>query len=128
MSSVPSPSTGEEKVLAGVAYLGACILYIPTIVILLIKKDSQFVKFHCFQMLSFILFGIVLAVLNVALMITSKLIPFIGGLIAGIGWLAVLIIWLGLLVYWVILMVKAFQGETMKIPFIGDYIEENLLN
>ena len=116
MSSVPSPETSEEKMMAGIAYLGGCILYIPTIIILLIKKDSQFVKFHCFQMLSFILFGVVLVVLNVALMLVAKIIPIIGAVIAFVGGLGVLVIWLGLMVYWIILMIKAFKGETMKIP------------
>lgn len=103
-------STGLEQNVAGVlCYLG---VFITGIVFLILEKDNHFVKFHAMQS----------TVLFLGLAIISSVIgwiPFIGWLIAGICSFAGVILW-------IVLMVKAYNNETMKIPVVAD-ISDSLL-
>jgi len=131
VSPTPSPAgepTSDEKIMAAIAYLGAMILYIPTLVIFLLKKDeSRFIKFHCLQTFSFLVVGIIMIAINIALGIVGT-IPVVG-VIVGLG-AGLLFMLLGLVMfcYWVFLIIKAFQGEEYEIPFVGNYIKQNLMN
>jgi len=75
---------------------------------LLIEKDNKFVRFHAMQ--SLMTFGAVLLV---------SFVPFL-------GWLVSLVLVPVSLVLWVVLMYKAYQGESFKLPVIGDLAEKQL--
>lgn len=45
------------------------------------------------------------------------------GFIPVAGWAIMSVLWVVELVLWVLLMVKAYQGETFKLPIIGDLAE-----
>ena len=79
---------------------------------LVVERKSEYVRFHAMQ--SLITFGI----LGVAVLISTFL-PVIGGLI---NWLAGLLI----LVLWVLMMVKAWQGERFKLPWVGNEAEKQV--
>jgi uncharacterized membrane protein len=49
------------------------------------------------------------------------LIPVLGFLLA---WLATGVTLLGLVILWLVLLVKALQGQTFKLPFIGNLAEK----
>lgn len=100
---------GNENLLGAVAYLGA---FITGIILLLVEKQSKFVRFHAMQ--STILFGGIF-VANVAL-----------GFIPLLGWLAGLLLSLLGFVLWIVCMWKAFQGETYKVPYVGEMAEKQL--
>jgi uncharacterized membrane protein len=55
---------------------------------------------------------------------------FIAGIALGfipiLGALVGLILWFAAFIFWIICMWKAFQGETYKIPYIGDLAEKQL--
>jgi len=86
--------------------------WITGIVFLFLEKENEYVRFHAMQSL----------VTFLALFIISVAI----GWIPILGWLiSVLISILGL-VLWIMLMIKAYQGETYKLPYAGDFAEEQL--
>lgn len=100
---------GNENLLGAASYL---LGFITGIIILLIEKQSSFVRFHAMQ--STILFGGVF-VANFAL-----------GFIPILGWIAGLFLSLGAFILWIVLMWKAFQGEMYKVPYVGELAEKQL--
>ena len=100
---------GNENILGAVAYL---LGFVTGIVLLLVEKNSKFVRFHAMQ--SIVLFG-GLFVVNLAL-----------GFIPLLGWLVAFILSLVAFVLWLVLMWKAFNGEMYKAPFVGNIAEKQL--
>lgn len=100
---------GNENLMAAVAYL---LGFITGIILLLVEKQSKFVRFHAMQ--SVILFG-GLFVVNMAL-----------GFIPILGWLVGLLLSFAAFILWIVLMWKAFQGEMYKVPYVGDLAEKQL--
>ena len=104
-----SAAAGNENLMGAAAYL---LGFVTGIIFLLVEKESKFVRFHAMQ--STILFGGVF-IANMAL-----------GFVPILGWIAGLLISLGSFVLWIVLMWKAFQGETYKVPYVGDLAEQQL--
>ena len=103
-----SSSTGLETNLGGLlAYL---LGFVTGILFLIVEKEDRLVRFHAYQSLA--TFG-GLFVLSLG----SNLIPLLGQLIIG------LITPIGFIL-WVVLMVQAFRGRHLKLPWIGDWAEE----
>jgi uncharacterized membrane protein len=103
-------STGLQANIAGLlCYLG---VWVTGIVFLIIEKKSQSVRFHAAQ--SLVVFG-VLSILGFIL----NLIPYIRFVSVLISLLSAIV---GLLAFilWLILMYKAYQGETYKLPIVGN--------
>ncbi len=89
----PTDDVQKNKVLAAISYI-----YIISLVLLLVKKDSPFVQFHAKQ--AFILF----------------LASLVAGFIPIIGLLLQIVI----LVFMIIGFVAALQGKSRKFPLISD--------
>jgi len=107
-------STGmEPKIAVLLAYLFS---WLGGLIIWLIEKENKFVKWNALQAL---ILGIVEAII-VILMIIFGWIPFIGWLFVVIGWLALVAI----LVAVIIAIVKAFSGETFRIPGISSLTDK----
>lgn len=100
---------GNENLMGAVAYL---LGFITGIVLLLVEKQSKFVRFHAMQ--STILFG-GLFIVNVGL-----------GFIPLLGWLAGLLLSLLGFILWIVCLWKAFQGEMYKVPYVGNLAEKQL--
>ncbi len=100
---------GNENLLGAVAYL---LGFVTGIVLLLVEKQSKFVRFHAMQ--STIFFG-GLFVVNIAL-----------GFIPLLGWLVGFLLSIAAFVMWIMLMWKAFQGEMYKLPYVGEMAEKQL--
>jgi uncharacterized membrane protein len=100
---------GNEHLMGAASYI---LGFITGIIFLLIEKESKFVRFHAMQ--STILFGGIF-VINIAL-----------GFIPILGWLVGLLLSFAAFILWIVLMWKAFQGETYKVPWVGDLAEEQL--
>ena len=100
---------GTPNVVAVLAYLGGAI---TGIVVLIVEKKDQFVRFHAMQ--STVTFLLVL----VANLLLSN-VPVFSRLAS---W-PLLVAVTGL---WIVLMVKAFMGERYKLPYIGDFAERQL--
>ncbi|MCL4360535.1 DUF4870 domain-containing protein [Patescibacteria group bacterium] len=100
---------GNENLMAAAAYL---LGFVTGIIILLIEKQSKFVRFHAMQ--STILFGGIF-VANIVL-----------GFIPILGWIVGLVLSLVAFILWIVLMWKAFQGEMYKVPYVGDMAAQQL--
>lgn len=102
-------STGMQANVAGLlCYL---VGFISGIIFFLIEKENKFVRFHAMQ--SIVTFG--------SLFVLGIILPFI----PFIGIVLVPIIWVVNVVLWIVLMIKAYQGETFKLPIAGDIAEKN---
>ena len=101
-------STGLKANVAGLlCYVG---VWITGIIFLVLEKKSSFVRFHAAQSLvTFGLIGILNIFLGTIFSRTWFLSSFLNGLIG-----------LGAFILWIVLMVKAYQGETYKLPIVGD--------
>ncbi|MGO4110326.1 DUF4870 domain-containing protein [Paenibacillus sp. YAF4_2] len=101
-------STGiDPKVAALLAYF---LGFITGIIFLVVEKQSRFVKFHALQSIAV---SVVFIVLNLIL-----------GFIPIIGWLLGLIVTPVGFILWIALMLLALQGKRFKLPYIGDWAEQ----
>lgn len=95
------------------AALSYLLFLITGIYFYLTEKEDAFVRFHARQSIIFSLVIILgFTVLN--------LIPFI-------GWVITPLFGLVCFAFWLLLMVKAYQGEEYKIPWLTDFVEEKIL-
>jgi len=101
-------STGLDPRLAGL--LSYLLGFLSGIIFLVVERKNSFVRFHAMQ-------STVTFIGLLAASIVAGIIPVLGPLLA---WLVQILT----LVLWILLMVKAFQGETYKLPVIGDMAEE----
>jgi uncharacterized membrane protein len=91
----------EENVAGLLCYL---LGWLTGIIFLILGKDSKFVSFHAMQsILTFLPLHILVWILP----------PFF-------GWLLILLSF----ILWIILMIKAYQGERLKLPVVGDIAEK----
>jgi uncharacterized membrane protein len=103
-----SPTEGLQENVAGL--LCYVLGWVTGLIFLLIDK-RPWVKFHAAQ--SIVVFG-GLTILRIAL-------AFMGGLFGGfLGWGIVALLGLVGLVLWVLLMIKAYQHETFRVPIAAD--------
>ena len=98
-----------SNVVAALAYVGGPL---TGIVVLVMEKKDQFVRFHAMQ--STVTFLLVL----VANLLLSN--------VPVVHWLASWPLVLAVTALWIVLMVKAFTGERYKLPYIGDFAERQL--
>jgi len=96
---------------ATLAYL---LGFITGIYFYVTEKEDAFIRFHARQSIIF------------------SLTAAIGGLVLGVIPLVNLVIYplwgLACFALWLLLMVKAYQGEEYKIPWLTDFVEEKILS
>jgi uncharacterized membrane protein len=88
---------------------------LPAIVFLLLNpyKKNRFVRFHSIQCIVFFMVGV--AVLLLCFAVISPLFLVLISLVVGFA----------LFVVWSVLIVKALQGEMLKLPLIGPFAESH---
>lgn len=92
----PAPTGApDSKLMAALSYL-----WILSIIMLAIKKDDDFVKFHAKQGLVIFIFSLI------------GIIPFL--------WFISWLIWIITVILVIIGFIKAYNGERFKIPVVGD--------
>ena len=102
-------TTGMQPNLA--ALLSYVVGIITGVIFFLIEKENKFVRFHAMQ--SILTFGFFL--------VANAVLAFI----PVIGWSLMPILGIVQLIVWIVLMVKSYQGETFKLPIVGDIAEKN---
>lgn len=97
----------DQNITAVLAYLGTIV---TGIILLMIEKKNNFVRFHAMQSTLFF----------AGVWIASQVVDwfpivgwFLSGLVSALG-----------VVGWIFLMFKAYNNEYFKLPFIGDYAEK----
>jgi uncharacterized membrane protein len=107
-----------ESVAGGLAYL----TFVPSILFLVLEpyNRNRFVRYHSIQCL--LVWATMLACATAVKVIGLLvfLIPVIGPLLAVLISVVAVI---AALLLWLVLVVKALQGETFKVPFLGDLAE-----
>jgi uncharacterized membrane protein len=105
---IAQPSGLSDTAAGTIAYL----TFIPAIIFLAMEpyNRSSYVRFHAWQSIF----------LSVAIIGINTIL----GLIPIVGWIAAPIVSLGFLVLWIIVLVKASKGERYKVPFIGNFAEQ----
>jgi len=95
---------------------------LPAIVFLLVEpyNKNRFVRFHSFQSLGVCLTGLVL---GASLRAVGYLLFFIPDLGRLLSLLVSMVVSLAFLLVWVVLIVKALQGEMLKLPVVGEFAE-----
>jgi uncharacterized membrane protein len=95
----------NQNLMGAVAYL---LGFVSGVVLLLVEKENKFVRFHAMQ--SVVVFGLL----------------FLVGLVPLVGWMLSVVLVPLSFVLWLVLMWKAYQGETFKVPVLGDFAEKQL--
>ena len=100
-----------------------CYICMPIsgIVFMLMEKENKDVQFHAWQS---VLFGggwiVLVVVLNILTMILGSIAGFLGVIMS----ILVPVLGLAVFILWIICLVKAYQGERWKIPYLGDIAEK----
>ncbi len=107
-------STGLEANVAGL--LCYVLGWVTGLIFFLIEKENKFVRFHAMQ--SIVTFGTI-TVISIVISILA-IIPYIGVIFVIVNWI------IGLLTFvlWIVLMIKAYQGATYKLPWAGNLAEK----
>ncbi|MBX7149357.1 DUF4870 domain-containing protein [bacterium] len=126
METTPAKSSGTGSSGSGLEPNVASLLcyvctFVTGIVFLIIEKDNKQVRFHAWQA---IVLGGASFVIQLGLSILGAILGAIAGPLAMIISIFVPVVWLAFLIFWIVAMVKAYQGEQYKIPFIGDIAEK----
>lgn len=97
-----------------------CYICMPitSIIFLVIEKEDLDVKFHAWQAT---IFGVAYIVVLIALQILAALLGYIIGVLGAVVGILIPIVAIGAFVLWIICLIKAYQGERWKIPYLGDY-------
>jgi uncharacterized membrane protein len=113
------PSQFQDNLVAALAY----ITFIPAVVFVLIEpfKRDRLIRFHSFQSIFLTVATIVIAIALRILYSILTLVPVVGYLMA---WLAVAVAVLGWGILWLVLLVKALQGQSFRLPVIGSLAEK----
>lgn len=120
-------STGlDENIASLLAYVFG---WVSGLIFFLMEKSSQLVKFHAMQsILLNVLVGVIAVVISIVLWILILILGQVSGALAGIVSLLSFLFWLifsvAVLIAWVMCLIKAYQGQKWKIPFIGDFAEK----
>ena len=113
MSEEKKSSIGLESNIGGL--LSYVLGWITGLVFFLMEQKDEFIRFHAMQ--SIIVFGALTVVLIVLGML--QMLPVIGILFLVLESL----VGIFALVLWIVLMVKAYQGERLKLPWAGNLAE-----
>jgi len=124
-AKLPSATVGRlpENIAATLAYF----TFIPAVFFLSLQpyRDNHFVRYHSIQSLLFSAATFVLVVMLRLAAWVFGLIPLAGPLlvvvVAVLAGFAVFLLWL-------VLVIKAFQGQSFKLPLLGDLAERAVLS
>jgi uncharacterized membrane protein len=108
-----------ERLAGALAYF----TFLPAVAFLLLQpyRKNLFVRFHALQCLLFtaatILIALLLWLASLALFAIPVLGPLLVVLVAAVAALAAIFGWL-------VLVIKAFQGATYRLPLLGEFAEQ----
>ncbi len=97
----------DANVEALLAYL---LQWVSGLVLLLIEKRNEYVRFHAMQ--SFVMF------------LTLWIAGWFVSIIPFVGWVLSRIVWVVIAIAWIVGMVKAYQGEYYRFPVFGELAEQ----
>jgi len=126
-ASVKSSTGLDANIAALLAYL---LGFLGGLIFFFMEKSSRFVKFHAMQS---ILFQVLIAVYVIFAIIVSVILGVLGAamnggiiitILGGLFTLVLVVVSLAFFIGFVMLLIKAFQGQTFKLPIIGNMAEK----
>ncbi len=111
---IESQSGLSDNAAGGISYL----TIIPAVIFLLVDpfRRNSFVRFHAWQS---IFFFVLMSAVYIVLGAVLSVVPFTGFLI-GVMWR---LLDLAFFVVWLIVLINAFNGKRIRLPFVGDLAE-----
>lgn len=96
-----------------------CYICMPitSIIFLVIEKENLDVKFHAWQGT---LFGIGSIVVLIVLQILAAILGAIIGLLGAVVGILIPLVAIAMFIIWIICLIKSYQGERWRIPYIGE--------
>ncbi len=105
--------------------IASLLCYICTpitgIIFILLERENKEVQFHAWQSTTF---GLGYIAVVIALEILSAILGAIVSFIGVVVGLLVPMVGLVAFIVWIIALIKAYQGEHWKIPYLGDFAEK----
>ena len=112
----------DTNVGALLTYLPLCgISLIYSIIVLVTEKENRLMRFHAFQ--SLLILGAMI-VLSIGVTIISIVLAFASSTLSMLFGLLFWVVLLGIIAVMIFLCVKAYQGEKVKLPVIGDMADK----
>lgn len=103
----------------------ATLAYIPIvgIILFIIEKEDNYVRYHAMQSILWMAVGIVISILLMiltAIFVTPTIYGY--GFYTGLGFIGIIswILWLAYIAVIIYSMLKAYKGAWHKLPVIGD--------
>jgi len=117
-------STSLEPNIAGLL----CYLVWPitSIIFLIIEKENRFVRYHAWQSLMTSASIIVIYIVVTIVLTVLAFIPWVGLLFGLLGTLFYLLASIGTFVLWIYLMIQAYNNKEPKLPFVGNFSENQV--
>ncbi|MCL5265325.1 MAG: DUF4870 domain-containing protein [Chloroflexi bacterium] len=119
--------TGQKTTSGMAPNVGGALSYvlgiITGILFYVLEKEDGFIRFHAMQSILFNVAWTVLWIVLTIVMTILGFVPFLGIVVAILGFVVWLVVFLGGFVLWLFLIIKAYQGEKFKLPYIGDMAE-----
>lgn len=113
-------ATEDQKARAAIAYILTWITGL--IIFFTAKKEERYARWHAVQAIAL---GIALFVLSWIVNLALSLMAFTAG---GFGFMPMFglggIVWLLGIVLIIVLAVKAYQGETIRLPLLADFADK----
>jgi uncharacterized membrane protein len=124
MSTNERSSTGlDANIAAALSYFFGLV---SGVIFFAVETESRFVKFHAMQSIMASVAALVIYIVYTVVWMILWRLPFLG-VIAGIfGWFGWALLALAFLGLWLYCMVRAFQGERFKLPYIGELAEQQV--
>ena len=94
-----------------VSALAYGLTFISGLIIFLIETDNKKIRFHALQS---IVFGLIWTVFPTLLAFTIILAPL------------ALLFNLAMLIVWIFMIVKAYKGQSFRLPIIADWVDKQL--
>ncbi len=124
MSTTERSSTGLDGNIA--AALSYFLWLLSGAVFFAFETDSRFVKFHAMQSMLMSVAAIVIWIVYMVVWTVFTRMPFLGIIAGLVGFLGWAVLSLGFLALWIYCMVRAFQGDRFKLPYIGEVAEKQV--
>jgi uncharacterized membrane protein len=124
MTTSEQSSTGLDLNLAS----ALCYVFglVSGVIFFAIETQSRVVKYHALQsMLMSVAVMVVYIAYSVLWAVMSRL-PFLGWVAGIFGFLGWAVLMLAFLALWIYCLVKAFNGERFKLPYLGEIAERQI--
>lgn len=113
--------TEDQKGLAAVAYI---LTWLTGLIIFFVaKKEQRYARWHAVQSIGI---GIIGFAISIIVQVVTSTMPLGMGSLALIGILGLLstLIWIGMIVLIIIGAMKAYKGESFRLPVLADFADK----